>query len=40
MSERVPQCNLPFDVLPEERLGAMDLSRYSVVVPPDLGPLT
>jgi hypothetical protein len=34
------QCHLPFDVLPEERLGAMDLSRYKVVVLPDLGQLT
>jgi hypothetical protein len=33
------QRHVPFDVLPEERLGDTDLGRYGVVVLPDLGPL-
>ena len=33
------QRHVPFDVLPEERLNETDLSRYAVVVLPDLGPL-
>ncbi|WP_432938257.1 alpha-amylase family protein [Kribbella sp. CA-253562] len=33
------QRHVPFDVLPEERLGDIDLGRYGVVVLPDLGSL-
>ncbi|MFG1621671.1 hypothetical protein [Kribbella sp. NPDC049227] len=33
------QRHVPFDVLPEERLLDADLSRYRVVVLPDLGPI-
>jgi len=33
------QRHIPFDVLPQERLGDVDLSRYRVVVLPDLGPV-
>ncbi|ADB33648.1 conserved hypothetical protein [Kribbella flavida DSM 17836] len=33
------QRHVPFDVLPEERLGEADLGRYRTVVLPDLGPL-
>ncbi|MEV6283387.1 alpha-amylase family protein [Kribbella sp. NPDC051770] len=33
------QRHVPFEVLPEERLGDIELSRYDVVVLPDLGPL-
>ncbi|MFG1819479.1 alpha-amylase family protein [Kribbella sp. NPDC049174] len=33
------QCHIPYDVLPQERLGDVDLSRYRVVVLPDLGPV-
>ncbi|WP_410793423.1 hypothetical protein [Kribbella sp. C-35] len=33
------QRHVPFDVLPEERLGEVDLSRYRVVVLPDVGPV-
>ncbi|MEO3870437.1 alpha-amylase family protein [Nonomuraea sp. B12E4] len=31
--------HIPFDVLPEDKLAASDLSRYRLVVLPDLGPL-
>ncbi|TCO32848.1 beta-galactosidase-like protein [Kribbella steppae] len=31
------QRHIPYDVLPQERLGDVDLSRYRVVVLPDLG---
>jgi hypothetical protein len=33
------QRHIPYDVLPQERLGDADLSRYKVVVLPDLGPV-
>ena len=33
------QRHIPYDVLPQERLGVVDLSRYRVVVLPDLGPV-
>ncbi|TCC29045.1 hypothetical protein E0H92_43500 [Kribbella speibonae] len=33
------QRHVPFDVLPEERLGEADLSRYRTVALPDVGPV-